>query len=288
MPSVDQQPALRRVSNTTSVEDILAAVHEDGGVIIQQFLTQDQVNRFNADIDPAMNALKSGSTHADAEVAGFHGSNTKRMTNLVTRSKTFREEILDKDFVHAIAEKVFLEESGSYWMSSAEIIEIGPGNKAQSLHRDLENDYPFIGMGTKGPEVMLNFLIALTDFTEENGATRVIPGSNKWPDFTDRGTPEMTIPAEMKAGDVLLITCKVVHGGGYNQTLDFYRRCVSFAFRPGFLTPEEAYPFLVDIKLVKQLSKRAQGMLGFRSQYPRGSPGLWQSDNQEIAGLLGL
>lgn len=93
---------------------------------------------------------------------------------------------------------MFKEESGAYWLNTAQVIDIGPGNKAQPLHRDLENNYPFVTMGPSGPEAANNFLIALTDFTEENGATRVIPGSHLWPDFTNKGTPEMTIPAEIK------------------------------------------------------------------------------------------
>jgi ectoine hydroxylase-related dioxygenase (phytanoyl-CoA dioxygenase family) len=156
------------------------------------------------------------------------------------------------------------------------------------LHRDLENWFPFIGMGPDGPEVTLNFLIALTDFTEENGATRVIPGSNHWSDFEDRGTPEQTIPAIMNAGDALLFSGKTAHGGGANQTSDEYRRAVAFALNPGFLTGEEAYPFLVDMEIAKTLSPRVQRLLGFRSQYPTGSPGLWQVDYADLGDYLKL
>ena len=54
------------------------------------------------------------------------------------------------------------------------------------------------------------------------------------------------------------------------------------------LTVEEAYPFLIDLELVKTLSPRVQKMLGFRSLYPKGSPGLWQNNYEEIANFLGL
>jgi ectoine hydroxylase-related dioxygenase (phytanoyl-CoA dioxygenase family) len=280
---------LRSVPAATPVADILAIVSEDGGVIIQQLLSQDQVRRFNAEIDPAMHALEPGAKNpGDEGIADFHGKNTKRLTNLVMLSKTFREEILNHEIVAALADAVFLEESGAYWMNTAQVIEIGPGNKAQPLHRDLENYHPFIGMGPAGPEAMINFLVALTDFTEENGATRVIPGSNHWPDYEDRGNPEMTIPAEMKSGDVLFINGKVVHGGGQNRTTDFYRRGVAWAFQPSFLTPEEAYPFIVDHELVRSLPERVQRLLGFRSQYPKGCPGLWQVDYVELAEYLKL
>jgi ectoine hydroxylase-related dioxygenase (phytanoyl-CoA dioxygenase family) len=279
---------LRSVSRDTPIEKILEIVATDGGVIIKEFLTADQVARFNADVEPHMNALRPGSSHEDEFIAEFHGSNTKRLTNLVTHSETFRNEIIDDDLVHELLDKTFLEESGTYWMTTAQVIEIGPGNKAQVLHRDLENWYPFIGMGPKGPEVIVNFLIAFTDFTEENGATRVIPASNHWEDFEDRGRPEDTIPALMNAGDALFFSGKTVHGGGANKTSDEYRRAVAFAFNPGFLTGEEAYPFLIDMDIAKKLSPRVQRLVGFRSQYPTGSPGLWMSNYDELGDALGL
>lgn len=280
-------PQLRRVPNSTSAKDILKIVNEDGGVIIQNFLTPDQIQRFNTEVQPHLDKKAAGSTHTDEFIADFHGNQTKRLTNLVTHSETFRNEILDHDLAHDLAEEVFRKESGSYWMTTAQVIEIGPGNKPQILHRDLENNPPFVPMGPKGPEALVNFLVAFTNFTEQNGATRVIPGSNHWPDFVDRGSPEMTIPAEMSAGDALFISGKTVHGGGSNQS-DMYRRAVAFTFQAGYLTPEEAYPFLVDMKVAKTMSKRAQQMIGFRSQYPKGSPGLWQTDYEELGDFLGL
>ncbi|MFJ9613428.1 phytanoyl-CoA dioxygenase family protein [Streptomyces noursei] len=288
MTTQKKTQALTSVANDTPAEEILEIVTRDGGVVIKGFLTQEQIVRFNAEIEQPLRALAPGSTHEDQIVAAFHGSNTKRLTNLVTHSATFRSEVIDHPLVHEISDLVFLQESGTYWMTTAQVIEIGPGNKAQMLHRDLENWFPFIGMGPGGPEVTINFLVALTDFTEENGATRVIPGSNHWSDFEDRGTPEQTIPAVMNAGDVLLISGKTAHGGGANRTGDEYRRGLAFTFNAGFLTGEEAYPFLVDRGLAKTLSPRVQRMLGFRSQYPTGSPGLWQVDYADLGDHLGL
>ncbi|GAB10565.1 hypothetical protein GOARA_061_00040 [Gordonia araii NBRC 100433] len=282
------ETALQRVPNTTAAADILAVVARDGGVIIEGLLSPEQVVRFNAEIDPPLAALAPGSTHENELVQEFHGVNTKRLTNLVNRSDVFRDEIIDHDLVHELCDARFLQESGTYWMTTAQVIEIGPGNRAQMLHRDLENWYPFVGMGPAGPEITLNFLIALTDFTEENGATRVIPGSHVWPDFEDRGTPEQTIPATMNAGDALFISGKTVHGGGANVTDGQYRRAVSFAFNPGYLVGEEAYPFLVSREAAAALPERVQRILGFRSQYPLGSPGLWQVDYAELADYLGL
>lgn len=285
---MNTQKALRSVASTAPTTEILDIVATDGGVIIKNFLTAEQIARFNAEVDEPMAALAPGSKHDHELIAEFHGKNTKRLTNLVNHSRTFREEILDKDLVHDLCDAKFLEESGTYWMTTAQLIEIGPGNKAQMLHRDLENWYPFVALGPNGPEVTVNFLIAFTDFTEENGATRVIPGSHQWEDFADRGTPESTIPVAMEAGDAFFYTGKVVHGGGENKTTDQYRRGLAFAFNPGFLTGEEAYPFLVNLETARTLSPRVQRLLGFRSQYPAGSPGLWQVDYSELGDHLEL
>ncbi|WP_218952166.1 phytanoyl-CoA dioxygenase family protein [Amycolatopsis anabasis] len=270
------------------MEEILSVFREDGGVIIKGLLNPEQVDRFNGEIESDLQALAPGSRHEDELVAEFHGRNTKRLTNLVTRSDTFAREVVDHDLVHALADAVFLEESGTYWLTTAQVIEIGPGNTAQMLHRDLENWFPFVGMGPSGPEVIINFLIALTDFTDSNGATRVIPGSHRWPDFEDRGTPEQTVPAEMEPGDALFFSGKTAHGGGANRTTDEYRRALSFALNPGYLVGEEAHPFLIDRERAASLSPRVQSLIGFRSQYPTGSPGLWQVDYSELADYLGL
>lgn len=280
--------SLSAVDISTSLAKILDIVAADGGVIIKNFLDTDQIERFNSEVESPMKDLSPGSKHDHELIAEFHGKNTKRLTNLVNHSTTFRQEILEHELVHNLCDAIFIEESGTYWMTTAQLIEIGPNSDAQMLHRDLENWYPFVGMGPNGPEVAVNFMVALTDFTEENGATRVIPGSHLWDNFNDRGHPEDTIPVKMDAGDAFFYTGKVVHGGGANVTSENYRKGLAFAFNPGFLTGEEAYPFLIDIDTAAQLSPRVQRILGFRSQFPVGSAGLWQVDYSELAEYLKL
>ena len=173
-------------------------------------------------------------------------------------------------------------------MGAAQVIQIGPGNKAQPLHRD-QGQYPvFDLLGPKAPEATINFLVALTDFTEENGATRVIPGSNLWEDYSDMGSRDQTIPATMKAGDAILMSGKTVHGGGENKTTEELRRGLAFTLQCSYLTPEEANPFIISLETIKELSPRAQRILGFRSQFPKSSPGLWQSDYCELSDVIGL
>ncbi|KAJ5451848.1 hypothetical protein N7445_000031 [Penicillium cf. griseofulvum] len=96
-----------------------------------------------------------------------------------------------------------------------------------------------------------------------------------------------TIPAEMKKGDVLLIGGKVIHGMGEKKTQE-ERKCIQLIVVPSFLTPSEAQPLIVTLDTAKTMPKRAQRFLALRSQYPRGSLGLWIKDYIDLALHVGL
>jgi ectoine hydroxylase-related dioxygenase (phytanoyl-CoA dioxygenase family) len=277
-----------RVKPSAGAAKIHELMLEYGGVIIEGFLSPAEVEQLNSDIDAPFEAIQHGSLSDVEAMKDFHGDKTKRLTNLVTYSKVFRQDILNKELLHSILETVYAQDNCSYWMSAAQAIEIHPGNKEQRLHRDQSQFRVFNLLGPDGPEAVINFLTALTPFTEINGATRVIPKSNKWADFADMGCPENTIPAVMNPGDALMITGKTVHGGGANKTVDEKRRGLALTFSLSYLTPEEAYPFQISRDVAKTMTKKAQRLIGFRSQYPASSAGLWQCDYAELADFLQL
>lgn len=295
MPQEAATPKPRALSVNDGVDAVMSVLNEDGCVVLQKVLSTEQVATMNAEIDPPMSKLAPGSLKDDPNVQEFHGIHTKRLTNLVTHSKVFREYLLDHDLLHEVCERVFRRDSGDYWLNTAQVIDIGPGNKAQPLHRDLMQFPIFGNAGPDAPEATINFFVALTQFTEKNGATRCIPGSHRDADMWDARTPEETVPAEMDAGDIFLFSGKLVHGGGANRTEDFVRRGIAVSIQCCYLTPEEAYPFIVEKELVKTMSKRTQKMIAFRSMVPSceqspigDSPGLWQSNYREIADVIGL
>ncbi|KAI1489830.1 hypothetical protein F5X96DRAFT_695474 [Biscogniauxia mediterranea] len=275
-------PKLQQVNPSEGRDAILRALREDGAVIIKGLFTKDQVRRLNEEVQPAVDKLQAGGKHTDEWVNDFHGDNTKRLNNMVSLSKTFREEILEEDLIHQLCEEIYLEDAGGNWMNSAQVIDIGPASRAQPLHRDQWQFPIFTRGGPDAPEASVNFIVALTEFSDDNGATRVIPGSHRWSDFQENGSPEDTIPAEMDPGDACFITGKVVHGGGANRTEDRARRAITLVFQCSYLTPEEAYPFLVDREVARTLSPRAQRMIGFRSQFLKDSPGVWRRDYGEM------
>ena len=256
--------------------------------MIKELLSPSEVDQVNGEFAPILDKTQRGSIFDYPPLQDFHGRKTKRAGDLINNSATFRHRVIENDLIHAICKRCYSDGGnvGDYWLAAATTLSaLGPQGP-QVLHRDLGSYPPYAALGPEGTEAQINFLIALKEFTDENGATRVIPGSNKWA-FDQRGTVAQTIPAVMQPGDCLLISGKVVHGMGANTTTQ-ERGCVQLSVCASFLTPAEAHPFIVKLDTAKKLSRRGQRFLGFRSQYPRGSPGLWTKDYADVSLHLGL
>jgi len=273
----------------TPVGEVMARFRRDGGVVLDGALSTDEVKRVNDELDVYLYDYHTGSQGGDEFMQEFWGKLTKRLTNVVVLSPTYRERFLSNPMLHDYIAAVFQGVSDSFWVQATQAIEIMPGEKAQMLHRDVGNYPVFQQLGPAGPEVTCNMLLALVDTDEICGATRVIPGSHTW-DAEREFDDSMTVPAELKAGSIFFYSGKVVHGGGANRSEDVRRRVIATAFNAGFLVPEEAYPFTVPLELARTLPKRLQQALGFRSFHQRDPLGgsLWQHNYEELADYLDL
>ena len=127
---------------------------------------------------------------------------------------SFRELAAHPTVLGAL-DRVLGDHATSYQLHLTQVIEIGPGEPAQLVHRDqwAFDFFPF----PAGFEVECHTMWAMNDFTEENGATRVIPGSHHWDDKL-RPDVDETVPAEMPKGSVLLYLGSLYHGGGANRS----------------------------------------------------------------------
>lgn len=273
----------------TPVKDVMEIIRSEGGIILEDVLSSEEVKRVNEELDPYLYNYHTGSQGGDELMKEFWGALTKRLTNVVVLSQTYRDRFLSRPELHDYMAAMFKGVSDSFWVQATQAIEIMPGEKAQMLHRDVGNYPVFRESGPSAPEVTCNTLLALVDTDEACGATRVIPRSHEW--AADREFDDsMTVPVELKAGSIFFYSGKVVHGGGANRTKDVRRRVIATAFNAGFLVPEEAYPFTVPLDLVRTMPKRLQQALGFRSFHQRDPIGgsLWQHDYEELADFLGL
>ena len=146
---------------------------------------------------------------------------------------------------------------GHYQLSAPTGIRIGPGEKAQVLHRD-EGIYP---LPPDFGNVVVNTMWALDDFTEANGATRFVPGSHRWRG-RQPGPGDEVVSAVMPAGSVAFYDGKVWHGGGANST-DRPRLGVILEYVVAWLRPQENHILAVPRDVTDQLPERLQELLGY-------------------------
>ncbi|KAJ5357006.1 PhyH-domain-containing protein [Penicillium concentricum] len=197
-------PKLRRLPRTAGADTIFTTLQEDGIVIIEDFMSAENVAQFNAEIDPHLKKWELGQFKSYQE---DYLSGMRQLSSLSLFNK-----------------KAFGPECGDCWLTTSSVLETEPGYGGQELHREYEGIPICTKLGKQSPESMLNFT-ALTDFTAENGAIRVLPGSHPWDDFSAPPPPADTaIPAAMNPGDAVLLTGKTLYGAGKNNTTDFLRR----------------------------------------------------------------
>ena len=284
-----QRADLARMPYGSDASDVVGVVRGDGGVILTGALTRDQVEAVNRELDPAMDSVeKVFGAGEENYLAAFLGSRTRRLQHCVKHSKTYREDYVCQEILAEYVAAFLGGRPGSHSLFASQGIEIMPGEKAQELHRDGRGFLERLGI-TRA-EIVVNTLLALTDVTEEIGATRVIPGSHRWDDLSRPGSQGQTIPVILNAGDILLYSGNMLHGGGANVTSDRARRVIATTWSLSFLLSEEAWPFVFSVDEVRGFPPLLQAYLGFHSMtYCGEEPGfLWRVDNRPLQDVLDL
>ena len=283
MPS----PLLRHLANDAPLDHIITALDDDGAVVIDEMLDAALLARFRHDMEVAASTFEAGSRSGQEAVQHFWGDVTKRFTRLAARSSAFIDILLHPTLL-GVADALLLANCSSYWMNTGQMMIIGPGEAAQVVHRDADNWRTM--NRPDGFEVTVSCMFAITEFTQEVGATRVVPGSNRWPDFTRRPEPAEITTAEMKPGSGMIYTGRTIHGAGGNVTDDQWRFGFHLSYVLGWLTPEEAAPLGVDWNAVAEMPERAQQLLGWRCYSAGGqdSTRLWTVDYEDVPVGLGL
>ena len=278
---------LEHVGRNDGVSAVLEVLERDGAVIVRDFLDADVHARFRDDVVAHAAGHRAGTVSDNPMVQKFWGERTTRFTRLAHRSPAF-VDILTDPFYLSVADEVLLPNCSDYWMNTGQMMIIGPGQKAQWLHRDAEN-WPTV-CRPDGFEVTLSCLFAISDFTAEVGATRVVPGSHRWDDYRRKAEPHEVCQAVMPARSGVIYTGRVIHSGGANVTTDQFRYGLHLSYVLGWLTPEEASPLGAGWEDVAHLSPLAQRLLGWRciGQGDQYAARLWTVDYEDVPEGLGL
>lgn len=205
----------------------------------------------------------------------FEGHQTVRIYNLLAHGEPFARVPIHPRIL-PLVEQVLDE---GCLVSSLSSIAIGPDETDQPLHTDDQ----VIALPRPHPALICNTMWALTDFTQANGATRVVPGSHRRPDWPEWGRPaEGEIAAEMPKGSVLVWNGSLWHGGGANQTRQ-RRVGIAMNYCAGFLRQQENQQLGVPREVAMTFPKRLQRLLGYGT-YRRL---IGHIDKQDPIGMLG-
>ena len=251
--------SIPRLSATDSSEDILAGLNEAGAVIVAGMLGDDILTRFNAEIDEHLKPSDVPRELINPFVSAFFGAHTRHITGVAAKSRTFAEEVLVHPVLMRVCDAVLLPNCANYRLNVAHVLDRGPGAEQQLLHRD---ELVWCHMPRPHPELQLASILALEDFSAENGATRLVPGSHRWPLEREPQLDEL-VPAEMAAGSAVIYLGSTIHGGGANTSSDRRRRGMHVSYNLGWLRTEENNYLTATPEVVRKLPRRAQELLGY-------------------------
>jgi ectoine hydroxylase-related dioxygenase (phytanoyl-CoA dioxygenase family) len=243
--------SLQTLAPDSKASEIVAAMQRDGACIVRDVLSPETLARIDADVKPWIDRSEPGADD-------FTGRQTKRTGALIARCPETRPVV-----THPLILEAANELLGPYCeriqLHLTQTIDILPGQAAQILHRDR---LAWGGYIPKPIEPQFNTIWALTEFTEENGATHLIPGSHDWPLDRNPESPNESIQAVMSRGSVLCYSGTVIHGGGANRS-DAARIGLNVTYCLGWLRQEENQFLSCPPHIAKDLEPTLTDLLGY-------------------------
>ncbi len=230
-------------------DEHLARIAEHGYTILENAIEpslvdalRDELTRIERElsIEPANNA--------------FEGEHTRRAYNLLAHGPLW-QRIPVHPLVLPIIEGVL---DAGCLVSSLSSIAIGPGESAQPIHADDQ----LLPLAKPHVATVCNSMWALTDFTEKNGATRIVPDSHRADHSPAYGKEFDSIPAEMPRGSILIWHGSLWHGGGANETNET-RVGIAMNYCAGWMRQQENQQLGLSLEQVRSFEPRLQELCGF-------------------------
>lgn len=268
-----------RPGTDAGLDEHVARLHAQGYTVLRDAIPPD----VRVGLREALGRLESELGLGFAKTR-FEGTRTVRIYNLLARGEVFWPIPLHPA-VLAIVERVLDPEP---LLSSLSAITLAPGQAAQPLHEDTQR----IPLPRPRAPIALNAIWALSDFTEANGATRIVPGSHRFDAPPRYGSDHPTIAAEMPAGSILLFDSALWHAGGANTT-DDRRWAIACYYCVGWMRQQENQLLGLPTGDARRMPRRLQQLCGWsvwQGQYghvdnrdpieflggERGQPMIWE------------
>ena len=261
---------VKHITIDTPDEEALRIIDEDAAVIIDDVISETEIDKILNELDPFIKGNLKGADE-------FTGFQTTRVGALIARSHGCRDLAMHTK-INSLASQFLEPHCDNYQLHFTSLISIGPGETKQILHRDRGLWGGYI---SRKIETQFAVVWAATDFTFENGATQLVPGSHKW-DARREVLEDEIAYAEMKKGSVLIYTGSVLHGGGDNIS-DEIRSGIFIHYAPGWIRQQENQYLSCPPEVAKELTPELRSLIGYsKGGYVMG----FYSDPNHIDGKL--
>ncbi|KAH8652116.1 hypothetical protein BX600DRAFT_417606 [Xylariales sp. PMI_506] len=268
-PSYKPSVHIAELPSTASVDEIIAVIDRDGGVILTDFVSSRQLTEIDQETQPYIQDFEANEGYS------IIPKETVVLNGLVGKSPTIAQ-ICEHPHLTDLRNRI-LSETGSVAMEDTEwdyhidpllsvsmSFRIGYGAPRQRLHRDdtihlIDHSQPY----SLQKSSQFACLIAACETKQENGATMFVPGSHRW-DGERRPKVEEVTFAEMKPGSALIFLAGAYHGGGHNSVSGFTRIVHGLFFCRGTLRTEENQFLTVPRSQVLSMSTAMQSLLGYK------------------------
>lgn len=242
-------------AKTTTVDEAFEILQRDGAIIVVDALPAEVVDQVGDELAPYLDRVPYSQ-------GNFFGWRTKRCASILVKSRA-SHQMAANPFVTDLVKKALLPYCQSIQLSGTQAIQIHPGEPEQLLHADEE-----LWPAERGRmQYQVNTVWALSDFTKENGATRVVPGSHKWENIERLPDESEIAYAEMPRGAVAIWLGSTIHGGGANQS-DAPRTGLSLAYCLGWLRQAENHYLANPPEIARTYSTELQDLIGYNVHAP--------------------
>ena len=226
-------------------------LERDGYVVVPDVLNDGDIDAVRAALAPELAKGYRGRNP-------FEGHRTQRAYCLVAKSRAFDRLILDPSILD-LCERVL---GPNFLLTATLAIKLEPGETAQDFH----TDDGFYRVPRPRPAISLSTLWAIDDFTEQNGATLVHPGSHRWGD--ERPTNlRAAMPTTMRAGSVLVYLGTLVHAGGANRSAAD-RLGISIQYATAWARQQENFMMALGVDGARGVPERLQELIGYSIHPP--------------------
>lgn len=237
---------------TLDTTTALTQLDRDGYVVVERAVDGELLGRIRAELAPYVG---SGAHLGRNDFEGFA---TNRVYALLAKAPSIAE-LVEHPAVVALLDELLLP---SYLLSANLAINLLPGETVQAWHVD----DGFYRVPRPRPAIGVSTIWAIDDFTAENGATQVIPGSHRWDDETVPTADDPVVDVVMPAGSVVVFLGTLWHRGGANRS-DRPRLAITPQYCEPWARQQEQMVLSVGAAAA-QYSERIRTMLGYAIHPP--------------------